>query len=756
MGGKKASTAAPARPSTSEPVTKRVHVGNLAPSVTAKDLVQRFSSFGTVIDGEHGVQGLGKTDTGTARAFAFFSLETTDAQFARCLSMLNGSTWKAHKLRIGPAKPDWQSRLAAEREAAAAASEGNGASSAAGSGSGPPKKRRKRSKDPNVGVAATHFELVDKDNIQRHRGWLLDPKPVPTPLFPIIIRPSHPVGPPPAAPTTAWSRAPTKAKPSKAARAAARLGGAALERPSITRAKRMRIDPRRWGRQKIVFDLMPALEGKGHRAATAAGAGAPNMHAIGTWECEEPEEGAAEENKEQVTWVFKTRDGQVRRRETVRLTQRTAHTDRFTTLLERLHQSSSAPAQLAQGDDPTAVAGDKDNAATMDDDAMPTIADDSVRPAPGTTVRARSLSPPPYVPVAPRTLIYNEEDEFQLVATALNDDERALAHARERAEYRKLALSALAEIQDLEQVEVSSTTTEAAAAAGADAATTKPLPKVEGFAQADDDDDDDEIFETLRLRGGAGGEASDSSSSSDEESSSDSDSDSNSDEASESADTAGVAGGAAQNPAALKETLTALFKPGSAAGGAAAPTATDGGGGGGFSLFADMDLDLDGGEAEPADEGVTIPLAPPIDTVPVTRPLPLGPMRNTSRFGPQVSSGLGLGAPSKPFFLFPSGPFEDANRPGEVDEVEVAKLGLPAVSIERAKDESRRRIQDAPAKDFWRHESQDEIDENHLKMRETLRGVGRKRHREAVKRTRKPGGTGRRGATSIPLDLLGE
>lgn len=105
MGRKKASPAA-ARPST-DPVTKRVHVGNLAPSVTAKDLVQRFSSFGTVIDGEHGVQGLGKTDTGarslvpshsrgqademrcgvqtgTARAFAFFSLETTDAQFARC------------------------------------------------------------------------------------------------------------------------------------------------------------------------------------------------------------------------------------------------------------------------------------------------------------------------------------------------------------------------------------------------------------------------------------------------------------------------------------------------------------------------------------------------------------------------------------------------------------------------------------------------------------------------------------------------
>lgn len=629
-------------------------------------------------------------------------------------------------------------RLAAEREAAIAASEGNSSSAA---GSGRPKKRRKRSKDPNVGVAATHFELVDKDNIQRHRvscekgsrsnrglilrpriqtlpqGWLLDPKPVPTPLFPIIIRPSHPVGAPPAAPTTAWTRAPTKAKPSKAARAAARLGSAgALERPSITRAKRMRIDPRRWGRQKIVFDLMMAApEGKGHRTtAAAAGAGAPNMHAIGTWECEEPEEGtpAAVDNKEQVTWVFKTRDGQVRRRETVRLTQRTAHTDRFTTLLERLHQSSTAPAQLIKGDDSAAVAGDQDDSATMDDYATPTIADNSVPPAPDAT-RARSLSPPPYVPVAPRTLIYNEEDEFQLVATALNDDERALAHARERAEYRKLALSALAEIQDLDRVEVASTSEAAAAVEEVTTTNSKPLPRVEGFAQADDDDDDDEIFEALRLRGGAGGEASDSSSDEDEESSSsissdsDSSSESESDEASQRADTAAVAASNTQDPAALKETLTALFKPGSAAGAAAAPTAIHGGGGE-FSLFADMDLDLDG-EAELADEGVAIPLAPPIDTVPVTRPLPslgMGPTRNISRYGPQVSSGLGLGGPSKPFFLFPSGPFEDANRPGEVDEVEVAKLGLPAVSIERAKDESRRRVQDAPASNFWRHESQ--------------------------------------------------
>ncbi|GAA5993035.1 hypothetical protein JCM10908_003069 [Rhodotorula pacifica] len=714
-----------------EPVIKRVHVGNLAPSVTAKDLVQRFSSFGNVVGGEQGVQGLGNTETGTPRAFAFFSLETTDAKFARCMSMLNGSTWKAHKLRIGPAKPDWQSRLAAEREAAAA-KQGDQQATA-----GRPKKR-KRSKDPNVGVAATHFELVDKDNVQRHRGWLLDPKPVPTPLFPIIIRPSRPVGPPPAAPTTAWSRAPTKAKPSKAARAATRLGIAPeqLEKRMATRAKRMRIDPRRWGRQKIVFDVMSGI---------SAGTG---MKAIGTWECEEPEEGQAVD-KEQVTWVFKTRDGQVRRRETVRLTQRTAHTDRFTTLLERLHESSAAAKSTstpAPSSLPLSAAVDPNTAETTSAALAESAA---TTDGPVSATRARSLSPPPYVPIAPRTLIYNEEDEFQLVETGLNDDERAIAHARERAEYRKLALSALAEIQDLEEVELANAT-EAQSQKEAEA---KAFPKVEGYAQ--DDDDDEEVFEALRLRGGAGGDASESDdSSSSDDSDSDSDSDESSDEGSEAAgvkvETAAAA--VAAKPNALKETLTALFKPGSAAATAHTASAEDAGA---FSLFSGMDLDIDA-NAEADEEGVAIPLAPPIDTVPIARPVPsMAPMRGSRYGGPQVSSGLGLGGPSKPFFLFPSGPFEDAERPGEVDDAEVEKLGLPAVSIERAKDESKRRIEEA-TKDFWRHEPLEVIDENHLKMRETLRGLARKRHREAVKRTRKTGGSGRRGATSIPLDLLDE
>lgn len=50
--------------------------------------------------------------------------------------------------------------MAAEREAAAKATDQQT--------TGRPKKR-KRSKDPNVGFAANHFELVDTENMKRHR-----------------------------------------------------------------------------------------------------------------------------------------------------------------------------------------------------------------------------------------------------------------------------------------------------------------------------------------------------------------------------------------------------------------------------------------------------------------------------------------------------------------------------------------------------------------------------------------------------------
>lgn len=55
----------PAKALSTELKLQRIHVGGLAPSVTPKDLVQRFSSFGVVQGGEHGVDGLGKSENGT-------------------------------------------------------------------------------------------------------------------------------------------------------------------------------------------------------------------------------------------------------------------------------------------------------------------------------------------------------------------------------------------------------------------------------------------------------------------------------------------------------------------------------------------------------------------------------------------------------------------------------------------------------------------------------------------------------------------
>ncbi|GAA6049306.1 hypothetical protein JCM3770_005932 [Rhodotorula araucariae] len=695
-----------------DPVTKRVHVGGLAPSVQPKDLVQRFSSFGTVLGGENGVHGLGKTATGLPRSFAFFSIETTEAQFARCLSMLNGSMWKAHKLRIAPAKPDWQQRRAEEREQAAKEAENPAAR---------PKKRKRASKDVNIGIPASHFELVTPDNMERHRGWVLDPKPAPQPLFPLIVRPSHPVDPPPQPAQTAWSRGTAKAKPSKAAREALRAG-VSLEKPALRRAKRIRIDPRRWGRKRVLFDVAaPGAKG------TKADDSSATMLAVGMWECEGPAEGD-DDAEPAVTWVFKTRDGQVRRRETVRLTQRSVpHTDRFTTLLEGLARPAAST--------------------TAAPSAAPTTA-----PAAMQGEAYRSPSPPPYVPVAPRNLIYNEEDAFQLIAAALDDSERDAAHAMERAAYRQLALGTLEEVgamDEIDEVEEEGMHVDAPA-----------LPKVEGFAA--DSDDDNDLFATLRLRGGGGGDVE----SSDSESSSDSDSDSSSDEdadddasstVKQSSSSDEPATAVVQPKASLQDTLTSLFKPSASA---SAPVET-----GGFSLFANMDLDLDADAARtPSPE----PLAIPLDSAPgaYDRAAAAAASFPGQRFVPPPARDGGyrggaatprFAGPSRAFFPYPAGAFTGtagADADADADAALQLLAGAPGASdkLARAASESAARVE-AAARDFYRREGQDEIDAEHQAMRELLRGHARKRHREAVKRTKK-GAPGRQRGAAVKLDLL--
>lgn len=509
------------------------------------------------------------------------------------------------------------------------------------------------------------------------QGWILDPKPVPAPLFPIILRPSHPVQQPPKPAATAWTRGTAKAKPNKAAREALRAG-VPLEKPALRRAKRMRIDPRRWGRQRLVFDLAGA---KGD-----AGAGSASMLSVGQWECEGPVE-TDDQAEAAVAWVFKTRDGQVRRRETVRLTQRSApHSDNFTAILERMNRAAAPVAPSAAAVDAAAA-----ELAAADAAAAVAAAPQLVRG----DAAYRSPSPPPYIPAAPRTLMYNEEDAFALMASALDDDERDAVHQMERRAYRELALGALEELGAVDEVEEEHDEDKAAA---------RPLPKVEGFAQ-DDDEDDDELFGALRLRGGGGVESSDDSDSSSSDSDSDSSSDSDDDEDGDDSSNTVKQATSSEEPVpaakpSLKDTLTTLFKPS----GATTTAAEDGAAG--FSLFSGMDLDLDPDAAR-----TPSPEPEPLDLAPSAAPHALHPQPQQAdgrRFVPPTARDGGyrggasqprFSGPSRPFFAVPSGAFD-----GEID-VE-ALLGEGAADkVERAAGESRARIEGA-AKDFYRRETQ--------------------------------------------------
>ncbi|GAA5856584.1 hypothetical protein JCM8547_005877 [Rhodosporidiobolus lusitaniae] len=694
------------QPLSTEPTTKRIHVGGLAPSVSAKDLVQRFSSFGTIERGVEGVEGLGQCANGAPRNYAFFTLETTEAKFQKCMSMLNGSMWKAHKLRIAPAKPHFEERRVTEREEAKKAEEEPA----------PRPKKRKRSKDPNVGMLARHFELVTEENLKRHRGWVLDPKPSPTPLFPLLVRPPHPLEGPAKAAATAWTRGKAKAKPSKAAREAARLG-VPLEKPALRRAKRMRIDPRRWGRVKMQFNEV--RENEVGRAAS--------MLSVGTWECEEVER---EEGQEPMAvWVFKAKDGSVKLRETVRLSQRTVYTDNFTAIIDRMLRPPTTASAAEAPSAPVSLPAEPSTVAPST----------SFEPLPTGKPRARSTTPPPYIPSAPRTLIYNEEDAFQLVTAALPDAERDAQHEAERKRLREVALGVVAEVakeemEGLEEDEKREMDREG-----------KVLPKVEGFA--DDSEDDSDLFPSLRLRGG-GGVSSDSDSDSD--SSSDS-SDSNDEEESESQrssrtekqetgdeEDAKMDDGAVAVEKQPKKTTTTLvkdslkdmFKPQEESAG--------------FSLFDSLDLDV-----SDLDDSVASPSSRPIPLPEPEAPLPLTSFQIAqnayfSNLEAQRAANAagGGGGPSAPFFAFPS---------GEVTVEEATeRLGLSEVAVRRAEMESRNRLE-GMAKDFWRVEEMDTIEAEHQKLREALRGNARKRHREAVKRSKKT--AGRRGQ-GLSLDIV--
>lgn len=248
------------------------------------------------------------------------------------------------------------------------------------------------------------------------------------------------------------------------------------ERREVKRIKRIRIDPRRYGRRKIVYPL--ENEGVG------------GLISVGHWECEDQEE---EEGKEEVSWVFKGRDGEVRHREIVKLNQsQREHTDQFKALLEKLQlpQCSAKPEanQEANG---------------MEEELDKILIEPTM-----TSAKARSLSPPPYVPSAQRQLLYNEEDAFQLLSTTLDEETRLAEVEKERKRLVRLAMGIVEEPVEVKEDQVESSSSSKG----------RMLPKVEGFAEESDDDDEVFTSQVLRIRGGAGGvpEDRDSDSSSDE------------------------------------------------------------------------------------------------------------------------------------------------------------------------------------------------------------------------------------------------
>ncbi|KAF8622391.1 hypothetical protein AX15_007045 [Amanita polypyramis BW_CC] len=146
-----------------QPITKRLHISGLTPALSATDISQRLSSFGTV----KAIDGFGLLDgVGRPRKFGYVTIETTASKFARCCNSLSGTTWKGTKLRIGEAKPDFRERIAAEnlaskREAETADEE---------------RRTRKRRRLEKYGaVHAEDMSLVTKENADGRPGWVVTP-----------------------------------------------------------------------------------------------------------------------------------------------------------------------------------------------------------------------------------------------------------------------------------------------------------------------------------------------------------------------------------------------------------------------------------------------------------------------------------------------------------------------------------------------------------------------------------------------------
>ncbi|KAL0954164.1 hypothetical protein HGRIS_005298 [Hohenbuehelia grisea] len=201
--------------SSSERITKRLHISGLTPSITQEDLRKRLSTFGDV----KALEGFGLPDgLGQPRKFGYITIETTAPQLAKCLNILSGSTWKGTKLRIGDAKPDFRERLERERQKAAEE---------------PPRKRRRH----GLGEFADDMSLVTPDNAAQRPGWKVTP--MGRVVRPMRMRPDKPLSGLPLPPPP---KSVSKVKSDKGSEKKKRV----KTKAPLVRSQRRLIDPTQW------------------------------------------------------------------------------------------------------------------------------------------------------------------------------------------------------------------------------------------------------------------------------------------------------------------------------------------------------------------------------------------------------------------------------------------------------------------------------------------------------------------------------
>ncbi|NXJ26416.1 NOL8 protein, partial [Dicrurus megarhynchus] len=99
-----------------EQVSKRLYVGGLGHTVSKAELEERFGKFGRVLEAEIITR---KDDQGNpTKTFAYISVNISDADLRKCMSILNKTKWKGGTLQIELAKESFLHRLATEREEA--------------------------------------------------------------------------------------------------------------------------------------------------------------------------------------------------------------------------------------------------------------------------------------------------------------------------------------------------------------------------------------------------------------------------------------------------------------------------------------------------------------------------------------------------------------------------------------------------------------------------------------------------------------